>query len=105
MSKFKPGDPVWARAIPLPKSYFKPWQREIPPGEYAGNIVTIDRISDAGFPVYHVSIQLGLSECGESYLRPRRDDYQQHEGKGDRSLLDKPLKDDPLPVIKRREFI
>lgn len=90
MPKFNPGDPVWARVVMMdrPPSLPNAIWTGAPPGEYAAVIVTevyretymIDCIS-LNRPGYDML-------CGSHYLRPRRDDYQQHEGLGSREECD-----------------
>lgn len=91
MAKFKPGDPVWARVIDCNLDL-------IPIGEHAAIV------SGEDFPrhirplgnglIYGVDIPpWGLCVIREEFLRPRRDDYQQHEGLGARDQLNKPIFD------------
>lgn len=88
--KFKAGDPVWARSE----------GDNAPSGEYKGIILYQEkgslcflhnrfeyRVEIEGVPSPETRPWL-ICEC---YLRPRRDDYQQHEPLGSRKDLDKPL--------------
>ena len=96
MPKFSPGDPVWARCDGV----------RFPLGEYAA--VVIESSPAAQFlteftkkQFYTVDIQNCPPPPGrfgwtisEGFLRPRRDDYQQHEGLGSRDKLTNPLADE-----------
>lgn len=85
--KFKVGDPVWARSAAGDVN---------PPGEYVGTVVrTTDVVCPShNAPFYGVEIPdlpvespLKAWLVCESRLRPRRDDYQQHEPRVRRSDL------------------
>lgn len=91
--KFKAGDPVWVLSV----------STERPTGEYAGVIIAVtDKLCTAHDAIlYGVEIPFcphptgiaGWAVC-EPYLRPRRDDYQQHEPLGSKKDLDKILSED-----------
>ena len=77
-AKFKPGDPVWARSD---GSIF-------PAGEYAAVILSLKDEHCPGHNAawYRLDVfAIGPAPFGdgwilcEHYIRPRRDDYQQHE--------------------------
>jgi hypothetical protein len=71
----------------------------LPPGEYAA--VVIDEpvpywvVPWGTSPIYALDAEgYGCCAAREEYLRPRRDDYQQHEGLGSRDELVKPATPD-----------
>lgn len=72
--KFKPGDPVWAQSN----------GKEVPAIVDRLQLYTCDGCK--GFR-YDIIEHLGLVGACEIYLRPRRDDYQQHEPRGSREKL------------------
>jgi hypothetical protein len=76
--KFKPGDPVWARS----NGY------NFPVGEYTAIVIRATGINcpNHSVPYYDIEIETVPLPAGfdhwvicERFLRPRRDDYQQHE--------------------------
>ena len=77
--KFKPGDLVWVRSSGPPRD-------GLPVGEYPGQVSTIYQgplQSLVNCPIYIVNVPEKLPwVCAETVLRPRRDDYQQHESLG-----------------------
>lgn len=80
--KFKSGDPVWVRSEGPPND-------DPPKGEHAG-VVLGEYDWPFGWP--HTSYQVEVGEstpwvCAEPCLRPRRDDYQQHEPRVSREDL------------------
>ena len=86
--KFKAGDLVWAWSDGTSAS----------PGEHAAQIIQpLDSLCP-GHADHHYRVDVfdtislfgGWIIC-ESFLRPRRDDYQQREPLGSRKDLDKPL--------------
>jgi hypothetical protein len=81
--KFKAGDPVWAKHTETRR-------------EYPAFIIQFLNITCPGHDawLYELSIESfpGRWACCESWLRPRRDDYQQHEPLGSRADLDKPAR-------------
>jgi hypothetical protein len=94
--KFSPGDPVWAWTCGLPE-----WN--IRPGEHAAVVLSIctgvtgECEHSRPFPGYEIDvlgtpcIAPGKTWCASpEYLRPRRDDYQQHEPLGSMNKI-KPL--------------
>lgn len=89
MSMFKPGDPVWV------KSLGPAMHDEIPAGEHAG---VVEKYCDAFMRIFFIpGYEVELCEhrpshicAAEHRLRPRRDDYQQHEPLGSRSKLTEP---------------
>lgn len=86
-SRFKTGDPVWARSRGM---YY-------PAGEYPAVLLRIDYwVGPQAVWIMDVFTMPGMEyTCGESQLRPRRDDYQQHEPLGRMTDTDKPLADQP----------
>lgn len=98
MPKFNPGDPVWAQGrCTISKC-------PIPPGENAAVITRVFNapcpcITCKGHEAYGLDICPGYMVC-VCVLRPRRDDYQQHEGLGSRDQLDDILyHEDNVPVL------
>lgn len=102
--KFSPGDLVWIR------TYAK-MEKRIPPGEHAAIVVRLYFTGEDGqyylidvpsFPArqYEPSALTDMWVANERYLRPRRDDYQQHEGLGSRDKLIEPLNEvwEEVPV-------
>lgn len=91
MPKFSPGDPVWVHQIAgLPSSVL------YPPGEHATTIIRLVTDRQPWWnPADHYEIDLPRpADCRrvvapEWALRPRRDDYQQHEPLGTRADLGK----------------
>lgn len=92
--KYKAGDPVWA----LRRAHYV--NHHVPSGEHPG-IVEGPYNGYLGearewYEVFIPAYPCPLSEGGptwaicETVLRPRRDDYQQHEGLGSRENLTKP---------------
>lgn len=76
--KFKPGDPVWATLanggeVPAVIDWIAP---------YAPYTCT------EGHTVYNLRDGDDVGDCCEPFIRPRRDDYQQHEPLGSRADLD-----------------
>lgn len=80
MAKFSPGDPVWAREDGSGNL--------LSPGEYPAVIICVlDWLSSDGHLYYQIELPtISLPEWSswkaytrENMLRPRRDDYQQHE--------------------------
>lgn len=86
--KFNPNDPVWVKSLGarVPDC--------IPAGEHAGVVVAWYESFQTiyGIPGYIVILCQDYARiaCAEHRLRPRRDDYQQHEPLGSRADLDKP---------------
>lgn len=83
MPKFSPGDPVWLRAINIPG--YQP--NHIAPGEYSAVISPCTApywVEPYGVgPIYVLDVQaFDLCIAREEFIRPRRDDYQQHEKLG-----------------------
>lgn len=89
--KFSIGDPVWARSD----------GQVLTAGEYAGIVIDQYHLPNT----YLVDIPTAPARkfcpaprdewpCHESTLRPRRDDYQQHEGLGRREDLTTPVAPD-----------
>lgn len=82
--KFSPGDPVWVKSQ----------GQQIPAGEHAGIIdgpckfkyPGYYRVDIPQFPSPHPSWGT-LWSVREAHLRPRRDDYQQKEGRITREKL------------------
>ena len=82
--KFYPGDPVWLRAVGADKSN----EVLLPDGEHAAVVekyceaCTMENLLIAFEPMYHVAVMPTNYRVSatEGCLRPRRDDYQQHEG-------------------------
>lgn len=82
--KYSPGDPVWAKH----DSYTV---------ELAAVIIRFVKRCGADHDMYEVdSAKESIGYCCEPYLRPRRDDYQQHEGLGSRDKLTEPVSDNTL---------
>lgn len=88
--KFKINDPVWAQSNGT----------NFPPGEMAATILAVvtDKTDKAYGGDYRIDLQLHpLPRNGKGWLvferrlRPRRDDYQQHEPLGSMLNIDKPL--------------
>lgn len=92
--KFSPGDPVWARQ--------EKNMPTLPAGEHAGTVIARPLNWYSRYEVDLLYHKPKFSWFGflESELRPRRDDYQQHEGLGSMDKITEPLRDDP---IKQRE--
>lgn len=89
--KFKPGDPVWVRTRGIP---------EATAGEYPAVILGVS--TSRGLPWYRIdviTVRGRIWIANERNLRPRRDDYQQHEGLGSRDDLLKPL-DETVTIVE-----
>jgi hypothetical protein len=85
--KFKAGDPVWVKHNETRREYpafIIQFLNIICPGHGAW----FYELSIEGFP--------GRWDCCEPWLRPRRDDYQQHEPLGSRADLTKPIMTDKV---------
>lgn len=101
--KFKAGDPVWVRSE----------GDNAAAGEYKGEIIKTAEvpICPQGAFQYRVNIEGCPSPTNkawiacEHYLRPRRDDYQQHEPLGNRADLDKPLCDVLIKIYNPKETV
>jgi hypothetical protein len=81
--KFKPGDLVWALVKPLSDAAW----HGVPPGEIPGVITGVYTAPDEAYsvdlPGYIAPSHFRAGWWGFHYqFRPRRDDYQQHEGLG-----------------------
>jgi hypothetical protein len=79
--KFKAGDPVWVKHTDTRREYpafIIKFLNDICPGHNAW----LYELSIEGFP--------GQWDSCEPWIRPRRDDYQQHEPLGSRADLTKP---------------
>lgn len=92
--KFSPGDPVWAR------STGRNLKNQPPAGEYAATVLEED--SPDWYRIEILSYLNPLTSdhvfwCKGKHLRPRRDDYQQHEPRSTRDDLDQILST-PQPV-------
>jgi hypothetical protein len=87
--KFNPGDPVWVK---ITERYQGHLTKSLPLGEIAG---VVDGISSrrhiSGYTLYDVTIPQGKLWVVYYRLRPRRDDYQQHEPRSTRADLDRIL--------------
>jgi hypothetical protein len=85
-TKFKPGDPVWARRD---RRDYENDGQTIPPGEYAAIVTKVLRVSEFGQDYRLRLLDNPLpGVAAEPWLRPRRDDYQQHEPRVTREELD-----------------
>lgn len=89
MPKFSPGDPVWVHQIAGIES-----SAIFPPGEHATTILAL--VHDPApwwLLIQHYEIDLPHPAnvrrvvAPEFALRPRRDDYQQHEPLGSRQII------------------
>jgi hypothetical protein len=101
--KFKVGDPVWAGSA-SPGSTAT--DLGVPIKELPAVVLGAYEINDRG-QSYYINL-IGYQPpraqgwtWRENNLRPRRDDYQQHEGLGARDQFTKPLADDPITVKER----
>lgn len=88
--KFKSGDLVWAQTWPYGK-------------EVAAVVVSVAGKCRSDHWIYYVESLLNKGEVCEPYIRPRRDDYQQHEPLGRRADLDKPLDDLKVAILEKLE--
>ena len=97
--RYTAGDPVWVKG-----------GDGLPPGELAGSVT-------GDYPHWRPGVWYKVTVFGypapmdgtdwkvrDDWLRPRRDDYQQHESLGERDQLTRPLADDPLPVTHLLTF-
>ena len=76
--RFSAGDPVWAQVPPNGR-------------EVAAVVLSLVGLCPQGHVVYNLHCdEFGEGEGCEPFIRPRRDDYQQHEPLGSRADLDKP---------------
>jgi hypothetical protein len=83
--KFQVGDPVWAMTFPDGR-------------ETAAIVATIAGTCPAGHTVYGLENEvLGFGHGCEPYIRPRRDDYQQHEPRVTRADIDQII-NQPEPI-------
>lgn len=88
--KFKPGDLVWVHVEPNSPCY----QRKILGlGEYQGVVIRYAWEHPKWGTVWDVEIagESGEWESDAAHMRPRRDDYQQHEGLGSMDKINQPL--------------
>lgn len=91
--KYKPGDPVWARHTGYSDKPKHITLLPRPAGEYPAVIVGVSPYFMIQFedslPVYMIDLEGESSGwlCREDFLRPRRDDYQQHEPRTTREGL------------------
>lgn len=93
MAKFSPGDPVWLRAVNIPGRE----PNHIAPGEYSAVISPCTApywAEPYGVgPIYVLDVQaFDLCIAREEFIRPRRDDYQQHQALGSKKQLEQILK-------------
>ena len=104
MPKYNLGDPVWANDF---KNIVKVFNGEVP-AVITSTEITRDRVYCrvcGAATGYGLDILPGHLIACPCCLRPRRDDYQQHEGLGSRDQLRQPLADDVLPAPIPREVI
>lgn len=86
--KFNPGDPVWVMF----------WRPDLSiTGEKPGVVVSV-AYAWCGRPHWQVDMPFTgdarpgtIWTCDEKDMRPRRDDYQQHEGLGSMTKIRQPL--------------
>lgn len=99
--KFNPGDPVWANSKGT----------VMPAGEHAGVVTEMVYCPNYGEDVTSVCIPAFPTESGLGRLfytvnvRPRRDDYQQHEDLGSMDDITKPIDLTEASVEELCEYI
>jgi hypothetical protein len=97
--KFKPGDLVW---IKVNSHSYAHVIRQVPVGEIAGVVEQLDPPEDYWCNMAGYS---GSWCCDDKILRPRRDDYQQHEGLGSMDKINRPPDLNEAAIEEMCDFI